>query len=48
MQAIHSFNPITPVRRIPPLRACHGTSAPSRDVNGVMDIADYPAKWGAT
>jgi len=48
MQAIHSFQMITPVRRIPPLWACHGTNAPRIGVFGVMGIADYPAQWGAT
>ena len=49
MQAIHSFQMITPVRRIaPPLWACHGTSASKKDVNGVMGTADYPAQRGAT
>lgn len=48
MQAIHSFQMITPVRRIPPLWACHGTSASRKDVNGVMGTADYPARGRAT
>ena len=48
MRQIYSFKPITPVRRIPPLWACHGTSASRKDVNGVMGTADYPAQWGAT
>ncbi len=48
MQDIISTRLITPVRRIPPSWACHGTSAPINGVFGVMGTADYAALRRAT